>query len=775
VGRRRLSPDVWALLAVAAAVVLAHLPYLLGFVHPNPLGVTSGLASRENYSPGLLRGYDTADPSDGFISQALGHRASLDLLSGHLPWWNPYEGTGAPLAGETQSAAFFPPTLLLRLSDGQIYEHILLEIVAGLSTYLLLRRIAISRWASVAAAIAFALNGTFAWYYASNVIPVAFLPLLLLGIELAYTATVAGKRGGWWVIAVAGALSVYAGFPEVAYIDGLLAVFWFVWRCSSVGRNRLIVLARKGAAGVFVGVLLSAPLLIASFGYFTRADLAGHGAQGALGTFHLPSQVLPQLVLPYVWGPIFASSTPAYAWDGGYLSTSLVLFALIGLFSKGRRGLRLTLLVWIVLALARIYGQPPLLGDVLGVFPGISRVAFYRYAFPSLEVAVVILAALGLDSVARGLHTRRRVLWIGLASFVLVAVAALAASRVSHEVESGLSPHSYFGVSAICAAAIVLAGVTFALVRNSRIRTSLVALLVVVEAIVLFAIPEGSAPRQVHVDLTPVAFLKKHLGNSRFFTLGPLQPNYGSYFGIGSLNVNDIPIPEAFSTYVHARLDSVVQPHVFVGTYGGGRPASAPSPEDELLRNLPGYRMAAVAYVLVPARQALPQTATTFKLVFRGDNTWIYHLAGAVPYFTATNPNCRTTAQGRQSVRLSCPGPTVLVRRETDLPGWSVRVDGHPSRLHRFDHLFQAVNIEPGKHQVTFGYSPPHIRWGFVAFAAGCLWLLLAPIVTRRSAAPASEGTSGSSSPGTVATAPESEGPGSSRPERRCSEPTHDD
>ena len=732
---RRLSPDVCALLAVVAVVVVAQLPYLLGFFDPNPLGVTSGLVSPANYSPGLLRGYPTADPNDGFVSQALGHRASLDLLGGHLPWWNPYEGTGAPLAGETQSAALFPPTLLTRLGDGQVYEHMFLEIVAGLSTYLLLRRIFVNRWASAAAAIAFALNGTFAWYYAPNVNPVAFLPLLLLGIELAYAASVAGRRGGWWVIAAAGALSVYAGFPEVAYIDGLLGLCWFAWRCSCVGRNRLMVLVRKSATGVIVGTLLSAPLLIASFGYFTRADLASHGGGGP-ATFHLPLQVLPQLVLPYVYGPIFASSSPAHAWDGGYLSASLVLFALIGLFSKGRRGLRFALVVWIVLALARIYGQPPLLGDVLGVFPGMSRVAFYRYAFASLELAVVVLAALGLDVVARGLYTRRRVLWIGLTSFVIVALAALAAWRVSHEVEGGLRLHSYFGVSVVCGAAIVLVGVSAALVRNSGIRTPLVALLVVAETLVLFAIPEGSAPRHVHVDRAPIDFLQRHLGNSRVFTLGPLQPNYGSYFGIGSLNVNDIPIPEAFSKYVHARLDPVVQPHVFVGTYGGGRPTSAPSPEDELLKNLAGYRAAAVAYVLVPASQALPETSTTFKLVFRSPSTRIYHLAGAASYFTATNPHCKVRAKGRQSVMLSCPTPTVLVRRETDLPGWSVRVDGRPSRLHRFDDLFQAVNIEQGKHRVTFSYSPPHISWGFVGFAAGCLWLVLAPIAARRRRTP---------------------------------------
>jgi hypothetical protein len=269
-------------------------------------------------------------------------------------------------------------------------------------------------------------------------------------------------------------------------------------------------------------------------------------------------------------------------------------------------------------------------------------------------------------------------------------------------------------------------GVGVALIRNPGTRRSLVALLVVADAFVLFAVPEGSAPRHVHVDLAPVDFLQTHLGSSRFFTLGPLQPNYGSYFGIGSLNINDIPIPEAFSKYVHARLDAVVQPHVFVGNYGGGRPTSAPSPEDELRRNLAGYRAAAVAYVLVPAGQALPETPTTFKLVFRSPSTWIYHLAGAASYFTATNPRCTVSAEGRQSVQLSCPTPTVLVRRETDLPGWSARVDGHATRLHRFDDLFQAVRVGQGRHQVTFSYSPPHIRWGFVGFVAGCLWLILA-------------------------------------------------
>src|SRR5207237_9257352 len=126
------------------------------------------------------------------------------------------------------------------------------------------------------------------------------------------------------------------------------------------------------------------------------------------------------------------------------------------------------------------------------------------------------------------------------------------------------------------------------------------------------------------------------LGALRLCTVGALQPNYGSYFGIGSLNTNAVPVPNAFASYVHTRLDSAVDPMVFVGN-GNGRPVSAPSPVRELLRNLPTYRAAGVAYVLTPAEEPLPGSRTTFSLVFRSPSTRIYHLPGARPYFPPSN------------------------------------------------------------------------------------------------------------------------------------------
>jgi hypothetical protein len=338
-----------------------------------------------------------------------------------------------------------------------------------------------------------------------------------------------------------------------------------------------------------------------------------------------------------------------------------------------------------------------------------SHVAFYRYGFASVELAAIVLAAIGLDALARGAVSRRRLAVVAAVALAGAGVAAVGARALPH--------HQYLVLSLAWGAAVVVA-----LAAVPRIW--LAALIVAVDALVLFALPQASALRGADVDTAPVAFLQRHLGTSRFFTLGPLQPNYGSYYGIGSLNVNDVPVPKAFATYVHTRLDEVVDPMVFVGNNGGGRPRSAPTPARELLRNLPAYRAASVAYVLTPAGRPLPEDRA-FTLAFRSASTWIYRLAGAAPYF-ATAPGCTVRATARDLVRLACAHPARLVRRETFLRGWSAQVDGRPARVQRVEGVFQAVDVSAGSHRVTFAYSPPHVWWGAGAFAAGCAWLLAA-------------------------------------------------
>jgi hypothetical protein len=205
---------------VGLCILLAHLPYLLGIFDPNPLLQQSGLGV--HVKGALLRGSDTNDPNTGFTSQALAHRAILDWLHGKAPWWNPFEGVGAPLAGELQCAAFFPLIILLALANGQVYLYFILCLIAGYSTYFLLLRLSLNPWVCFAGAVAFGLNGTFAWFRYAPSNPVCFLPLTLLGLELVREAARERRRGPWWIIGLGLGLSIVGGFPETAYLDGLL-------------------------------------------------------------------------------------------------------------------------------------------------------------------------------------------------------------------------------------------------------------------------------------------------------------------------------------------------------------------------------------------------------------------------------------------------------------------------------------------------------------------------------------------------------------------------
>ncbi len=722
--RLSISPHEWALLAIIAAVLLANLPYLLGIFDPNPLHFRSGLATA--ITPGLLGGRPTIDPSYGFTSQAIGHRAALDVLHLHLPWWNPYEGTGMPLAGETQAAALFPPTLLTAFSNGQLYEHILLELVAGICTYLLLLRIRVTRPAAVAGGIAFALCGKFAWFADATVNPLPFLPMLLLGIEWAVAATRTGRPGGWRLIAVAGALAVYAGFPEVAYINTLMAVFWVAWRCGCLGRRASRPFLTKVALGTLAGTLLAAPMLVAMGTYLTHADLGVHTGTH-LGSLHLGPSALPQLLMPYVYGQVNADPhTEIWLRVGGYLSVALLLFAALGLLGHGRRGLKLVLVGWALLVFARIYGVP-LLGQVLGVLPGVARIQFYRYGTAALELPVILLAALGLDDLARVPAHRRRVVWGAVGAVALIGVAALSARPIVHSLGTRFPHSAFFVASIVWGAVTVVAAAVVTLVRGARTRAALLTVIVAVDAIVLFAVPEFAAPRSTKVDLAPVAYLRRHLHEGRFYTLGPIAPDYGSYFGLASLRIDDFP-PRAYARFVHRRLDPVV-------AFTGFRPPG-PSATQELMRHLSGYRAAGVRYVLTPAGQPLPQRPTGLRRVFVSPSTWIYRLAGTLPYFGAAG--CVTTSGARDSARVVCVRPSTLVRRETWLAGWSAQVDGHPTAIRRVDGLFQAVTVPAGSHRVTFSFTPPGMGWALTGLLCGCA-LLLVPTVRRRSASGARE------------------------------------
>lgn len=693
-------------LGLVALILAANALPLLGIVDTNPVDTLSGLG--RTTSGQLLPGLSYLDPNVGITTQALGHLAARDILAGHLPWWNPYEGTGAPLAAEMNSAALFPPTVLLAWSAGLAWEHALLEVSAALATYALTRTVGAGRLAAWVGGAVFGLAGTFAWLFHAPGNSVAFLPLALLGIERARARAVDGAWSrGWVVVAVAIGLSWYAGFPEATAIDGMLIACWTLVRTVGLpgpGRLRLLAAAAAGAVG---GTALAAPLLVPFAEYLRVADLGSHG--GGLGHQHLPGASWPGLLLPYVFGPLFGwlqpTSTPIagmWAATGGYLSGVLAAVAAVGAVGRRLRSLRLVLAGWVLLCCVRIYGFQPAVALVSTV-PGMGSVQFSRFCPTSVELAAAVLAALAVDDLSAG-HAARRltVLAVGTVGTAVMAAAAVEANHVLSLVRH--APHLRgWEVSSVAWGAAGMLVALGAVALRRRWSPALVAAVVAVDAFSLFVTPELSAPRSVTIDAAPVAFLRSHVGDGRIFTIGLLQPDYGSYYGLGQADVSDTPLPAAYATWVTSRLNTNVDPVIFTGF--ALHDPSGPSYADELAANLANYQATGVAYLVVPRLMPLPQPPlAVLRQVWADQQVAIYALPHPAPVVTA--PGCAVTSSDPGVAEVRCGAPSQLRRLVTNLPGWQATVEGRPTAIHEVDGLFQSVDLPAGTSSVRWRYRP---------------------------------------------------------------------
>jgi hypothetical protein len=278
-------------------LLIAYSPTLV--FSSDPLPRESGL--KQSSRPGLILGQPVIDPNDGTTVQALGKISADSWLAGRVPWWNHYSGVGLPLAAEMQSGSFFLPfVLLLHFPKGIVLLRLCLQLLGGLGTFLLLQRLKLKPLASVTGAVLFCFNGCFSWFQHASIFPIPFLPFTLLGVELEYQAPYAEKtifrNAGLALISLSVALSLYSGFPETAYCNGLLAAVWVIARFATTAPSFRLAFLFRSFVGSIAGVALAAPALLPFFEYLRRSA-SGHSP---LGDAVLPRGGLLPVFLPYI-------------------------------------------------------------------------------------------------------------------------------------------------------------------------------------------------------------------------------------------------------------------------------------------------------------------------------------------------------------------------------------------------------------------------------------------------------------------------------------------
>lgn len=733
-GRGRFSQiDRWCFVAIIAVVLLANAMPLLGIVDTVPFDNRVGLITHQHASS--IRGGYTIDPNDGFTAEALGRAAAVSWTHGNVPYWNYNEGLGAPLAGEMQSGAFSPFVLLLLFRNGLFYLHVVLEIIAGLATFLFIRRLELHRVPALVAGALFALNGTHAWLTNAVFAPVAFLPVILLGVEHAFARAQARRQGGLVALSLGLALSLLAGFPEVAFIDGLLVALWCVVRFFDIGRECLFAFARKLVTGLLLGAAIAAPVIVAFTAFLNEANVGGHS--GALSELHLSSAYMFTLAFPYAAGTIFGSwATESQAfWGsvGGYLGATPFVVAVLGLRCQEWRRAQAALSIFWLAVVLRVFGISHRLTNAWNLIPGIDQTAFYRYSLPALSFATVILVAFGLQDLYRVGRSR-----LAFAATALVSVAIL--GRLALQARNAVRlltdvPMRHPVAVASVGGAALLAGVVLVLAaRSSRRDVAVVvaAIVLVTEACLLFMVPQVSAPRSVRLDRSAVRFLRENLGTQRFFSIGPITPNYGSYLGLAQLNVNDLPTPARWDRFAARDLNPNSSPQLLTGF----SPLDPNGPDGfaAFASHRAGYLDAGVKFLVLGKgmRERVDKAALAASLVFENDIVDIYELRNPAPYFSAAG--CELGYSGRDRVTASCAAPSEMRRSELVMAGWSATVNGKASAVGVADDRYQTVNLPQGPSTVVFDFAPPNARLSWLASAIAVIFLAVGSWRAKRMA-----------------------------------------
>jgi hypothetical protein len=514
--KRSLSPLApWLLMAVLPVCV--HLPALTGWLHFDPLLAVSGVTEGTWTTNGLIAGRPGwVDANAGVTTEALGALAARDWLHGIVPWWNPFSGVGMPLAAEGQTTAFFLPFgLLLALPHGLLALRILLMMLAGVFTLALLRRLGLARMPATVGAALFQVNGVFAWMAHGPMMPVAFLPLLLLGLENAAQGlrdheTIGGGYDFPWAIVFGTFWSLTAGFPETAGIDGLLAASWAMLRLVQ-SRHPAHYAARVFFAAL-IGALLASPALWAFFQALPTDFLGDHAAPIAWA--FLPAN-WSLLLFPYLFGNIHYATAMLgqaggiWARAGGYCDIVLVTLAVLGLRRAGpHAALRWLLLGWVLVFLARAAAIPGI-GQMLDAVPLLGRSMLHVYVLPSWCMALSLLAAFGVNDWQRGAPAP---IGPGLCFAALATAAALAAGwSTLGPLWQAIPSYRPYPILDLAEAGLVLVAIT-TLWRKPPAgwRRALLGTVIVGQAAALCAFPLLAGTRGRAIDAGSNRYLQDH-------------------------------------------------------------------------------------------------------------------------------------------------------------------------------------------------------------------------------------------------------------------------
>ncbi|HXF95067.1 MAG TPA: YfhO family protein [Gemmatimonadales bacterium] len=390
--------------------------------------------------------------------------------TGSIPLWNPMIFGGLPYVATAGHGDVFYPTSFLRLalpadlvtSLGFVLHYVL----AGIFTYLLLRRLGVSWLGAVVGGMAYQLSGSLVSLpnpghdgklFVSTMLPLAFLAL---------HAAVRERR--WWgfgLLASSVGLSLLSPHYQMTYYL-LIASGLFALYCAFGERDpepmgpRLARLALAlGAVGVGFGV--AAPQLLPFLEYLPHSPRAEtYGGFAASVSYAVPWDHVPELLLAGFTGEgeTYWGSNPLKL-HSEYLGLAVVALAALGFGDRRRRLIWWLTGIGLLFLLISLGGATPFYRLWWSVMPYVKKTRAPGMALYVVAFVTALFAAFGAARLERGEGGAHARVWLGLAGFV----ALLALGGVFGGLAEALAPPGRGPAAAALAGAIRLGALGSAL------------------------------------------------------------------------------------------------------------------------------------------------------------------------------------------------------------------------------------------------------------------------------------------------------------------------
>jgi hypothetical protein len=251
--------------------------------------------------------------------------AGREIRAGHLPLYDPYIWSGAPLLADWNAAAAYPLTWVFAVLPGVAawtFGLVFTYAAAAIAMFAFLRALRLRTVAAFAGALTFAFGGAMAAQvtHFGLVSGMSWVPLALLAVTRLSAPGDGGGAGpggslrprlGWIaVLGLAVGLLVLAGEPR-AIADGAVIIgLYAAWRALRLGRRRWASLACV-AGGAVLGGALSAVQWLPGLAAISTSQRAGASLE-LFSSGSLPDRWLLLMLVPDLLGGSGTLSQPGF-------------------------------------------------------------------------------------------------------------------------------------------------------------------------------------------------------------------------------------------------------------------------------------------------------------------------------------------------------------------------------------------------------------------------------------------------------------------------------